>query len=641
MSETTDELRKVLKKWEAAFVIVHQRKPNKEDIANAPQDIKDKYRLYHESKKGSQQIRKSSDDSSETENIEVWSVKLNRKPHTNPTDSKTPKDNGAQGLLDKMGAKLFQQSVAASHSQNSRKITQPGKKSRGLSSQGKNAEQVFSSDLSLQDKARGMASSKLSEVTPKADDCTDGEQDTVETNSYKEADEADLVLKGTIFNTAEKFLKNTPSGLSVQRKHSITSKSRMSFLSRDFTHVKAKKYEREDEIDGNLQEPSEGLAEQRLCPGDPSDAKVQFDLTRDFSSATHAIASASCDYIPNKVIDGTQSLETLQAGGLPHRQRPSKISPSCTLNNENAYEKKSHIQKISHSTDDSLNSFDTFEYELEKNPRMEKEIINCDSQIKFSAGSKVDTESDKLHVPTSGSKQENAVTKESRKRKIQLLDEDFSAGMDTESFNKDEFDDVQDKAENQMKTVPPRGVGPKKAPAVKKNAASLNENYVCLNMKKKGYRRKGGAGLTSAQLRKKQWKQKMSARSQSFGTNKCFKCGQEGHWANKCKGKAVKTPSFSRPNSYSDPGPAGDNNSQTVEESDFPSLRQAALMARGTGKDTEEEGLDGADIADIEASIVRDRWNDCAGSDTQTSATETPLASTLKGDFYSLVLCST
>ena len=45
----------------------------------------------------------------------------------------------------------------------------------------------------------------------------------------------------------------------------------------------------------------------------------------------------------------------------------------------------------------------------------------------------------------------------------------------------------------------------------------------------------GAAGLTPGQLRKKQWKQKMSARSQSFGSNKCFKCGQEGHWANKCK----------------------------------------------------------------------------------------------------------
>ena len=34
-----------------------------------------------------------------------------------------------------------------------------------------------------------------------------------------------------------------------------------------------------------------------------------------------------------------------------------------------------------------------------------------------------------------------------------------------------------------------------------------------------------------------QWKQKMKARSESYG-NKCFKCGQEGHWANKCKGNA-------------------------------------------------------------------------------------------------------
>ena len=57
-------------------------------------------------------------------------------------------------------------------------------------------------------------------------------------------------------------------------------------------------------------------------------------------------------------------------------------------------------------------------------------------------------------------------------------------------------------------------------------------------MKTKSYRHKG-AGRTGPQLKRLQWKQKMTARSQSRGT-KCFKCGEEGHWAKNCKGTGIE-----------------------------------------------------------------------------------------------------
>ena len=63
-----------------------------------------------------------------------------------------------------------------------------------------------------------------------------------------------------------------------------------------------------------------------------------------------------------------------------------------------------------------------------------------------------------------------------------------------------------------------------------------NDNFVRLNMKKKGYRRKG-KGMTGGQYKRLQWKQKMAARSESFGSDKCFKCGGTGHWAKKCNGE--------------------------------------------------------------------------------------------------------
>ena len=40
--------------------------------------------------------------------------------------------------------------------------------------------------------------------------------------------------------------------------------------------------------------------------------------------------------------------------------------------------------------------------------------------------------------------------------------------------------------------------------------------------------------------KRQQWKQKFTEKMKNanpnYGTNKCFKCGEEGHWANKCKG---------------------------------------------------------------------------------------------------------
>lgn len=63
------------------------------------------------------------------------------------------------------------------------------------------------------------------------------------------------------------------------------------------------------------------------------------------------------------------------------------------------------------------------------------------------------------------------------------------------------------------------------------------DNFVRLNMRTKGYRRKG-KGMTGPQHKRMLWKNKMAARASSRGDT-CYKCGEAGHWANKCPQKGI------------------------------------------------------------------------------------------------------
>ena len=66
-------------------------------------------------------------------------------------------------------------------------------------------------------------------------------------------------------------------------------------------------------------------------------------------------------------------------------------------------------------------------------------------------------------------------------------------------------------------------------------------NFVRLNLRVKKYAR-GKGGRSGSSHKRFAWKQKMKSRAESYGSTgapgsgNCFKCGQPGHWANKCRG---------------------------------------------------------------------------------------------------------
>ena len=87
--------------------------------------------------------------------------------------------------------------------------------------------------------------------------------------------------------------------------------------------------------------------------------------------------------------------------------------------------------------------------------------------------------------------------------------------------------------------------------SLRASSGLVSDNFQRLNMKHRSYRRRGG-GISGSAHKRKAWKQIMKSRGEfvpqkswsgrgrgggrGAGSGACFKCGQEGHWAKKCRG---------------------------------------------------------------------------------------------------------
>ncbi|XP_052059917.1 ATP-dependent DNA helicase Q4-like [Mytilus californianus] len=223
----------------------------------------------------------------------------------------------------------------------------------------------------------------------------------------------------------------------------------------------------------------------------------------------------------------------------------------------------------------------------------ENQEMNKDDTMQISSNMfNFDETDDVPIIPKHGKrKAESSTDGPSKKRKIKLVEEE----------NKDSVEGADDDEKPKAKKS--------YAPARNKAAASStsSDNFVRLNMKIKTYKRKGKKGMTGPQMRRFQWKQKMKSRSKSYG-DKCFKCGQEGHWANKCTGQGKAKEEID------DKPPVLDEN--------FPTLKQASMMAKGIKMDVQEKKIkekksketednqeekeeDDFDDLDVEAGVVR------------------------------------
>ena len=127
----------------------------------------------------------------------------------------------------------------------------------------------------------------------------------------------------------------------------------------------------------------------------------------------------------------------------------------------------------------------------------------------------------------------------------------------------------------------------------------MSDNFVRLNMKVKRYSKKSGR-ITGSGYKRKMWKQNQGITGSGSGGRKgfnvCFKCGKPGHWAKNCtdNGGSKNLGQFAGQKVGFSDLPEDDIDSASLEElvreSPFPSVADAALMARGVKRDQSEMG---------------------------------------------------
>ncbi|KAK7500307.1 hypothetical protein BaRGS_00008530 [Batillaria attramentaria] len=611
--EDMSTIRRTLKEWEKAFFTVHQRKPSKTDISDAPDKIKGLYRAYYAAKKTTEskpeELTQHSSTSAERQdtskyghtssdaNIDlsspqslasVWGPELNRNKTTSDSET-TAAEKKSSGNLNRFGEKLSAHSCSASPSAGATSVIK--KKANICRVDPQSATQV------------------PKPISPSVD--SQGTRDQTKVHSSK-SDSSDFRLQGELFKKA--FRLSTGKKRSISDDVQIPSK----FLNHDKPRRQfslGQKTDADGLNDFNMElGNSDSLKSSGFASGERFHDSAPFDLNTSAGGMIQPGNLSPEQTIGHKLIESKNhntatsrteiiiSSKNLASSGDNVDSDAGKLSGSVTKDNSRGVGGPTRKSRNSHKSisslvesaqpykipeDDGRPSPDVFAFDANEAGSSEKggETETFEPGFDTDKGSKVVSKQAKKRKAPVKRKASSAATRPSKKKKIcdhdEIENEECDPGSGTSPQNEAAAAKSQPLVTAKMARKPST------------SAACKSENFVRLNMKAKKFVRKG-ARLTGAQWKRKQWKQKMAARSQSFGSDKCFKCGQSGHWANKCPQKGQ----VSQPGLGIDVTP--------VDENDFPSLKTAALMARGVqASGGDEVGSD--DELAVEAMVVREK----------------------------------
>ncbi|XP_061162436.1 ATP-dependent DNA helicase Q4-like isoform X2 [Saccostrea echinata] len=542
-NEEIKMLKTLLKRWEIKFYKENGRKPHRDEIKTAPQEIQDAYIQYGKLKKnciGSQKPRVSenSEDAEETisESYQcgkdgVWGTDFNKgNQETSETDTSLGSavdetKTEASNMMTKLSLKLF--------------------------------------EMAKKDKmtaAKSGSKFKPNESVPDGDLSDDS-----------------LMVKGKIFNNlkiknktlVEETSLNKQEDVDVTKKYNLKGRQKLSISI-------SEKPSLSDEPESSGKTSKNG--EQAWCNFDEVDglSSSVFDSENTWTSETK-----------NEEKEGKSKMRSYQRPNIPKQATGKNEEQTSNLSLNESAEFRD-VRWDNETTQivgsESKTSYNESSYSKKKTfqSRDNKENSEYQSGPKVYEFDATDAE-DVPIIPKQNRKRKKADTNpKSKKRKLESEEA-------PDSVDGDDNDGAPLKPKVSMSNKPP---------------PSSVGNFVKLNMKVKTYKRKG-KGMSGPQYKRFQWKQKMKSRSESYGNN-CFKCGKSGHWANKCPGENKE--------SY-----GGEADMPPISEEGFPSLKEAAMMARGVKLDKPTEVKDKNDqkgsaravkITENEADLEDINWNE-------------------------------
>ncbi|XP_069114414.1 ATP-dependent DNA helicase Q4-like [Argopecten irradians] len=591
--ETLSDLKKSLKHWESQFYKEHNRKPKQEDIQEAPENIKVAYSQYNQLRKQEKARKNSSDtkeadgtkstnsakgnnshgaaDKHENKNIacdhkdkegqenfsgecdnhqmsnndippieaEVWGKQFDRKITNSSSKSKPKTSNSKKNnvYLKGLGSKLFA---------NSKKIGEKDVKEQAIISRQWKQSLQQSVSIATPFKDDEDSFTCFSDETDDMDKMASDHQVSKETDD--DSNKFGMFRKAVSLSSKKTSLVPEPivDEVIVSSKYSTTCKVRNQIP----VLPKSASYEfnepMEDEVDGNVKSD---FIEKVSELNSPVLKKMRHRNPEYVSREREENSNPSLN---NKQtvskVGGNQAEETNIKTKKTVQKGTHETSTADTT-------KKVLIQKTSQkSADDTIPPVSTSKPQIRRTTqKWTGETVTPDCVPMETEEPK---EMDDIPV----------IPKQNRKRKKDKCED--GAQRKRKKAETVENDLPTDDTEVASGGEDVKGSTVSKKPSSVGTGRKVSQdNFVRLNMKVKTYKRKGGKGMTGPQHKRFMWKQKMAARNASRGDN-CFKCGQPGHWANKCPGGSSKSG-------------GGDRHEEPINEEDFPSLQEAAMMAKG------------------------------------------------------------